>query len=101
MSQTASKSIPSFLGSFIEIVLSGSVRIHSPETPRPNEPRAAATCWQPAVGASARLLAGPADEQGSNPLTRRRLTHRFTSPVFIGRAGAAFQQQPDDARLLL
>lgn len=48
-----------------------------------------------------RSSAEPSDEQGSNPLTRHRLTHRFTTPVFVGRARAAFQQEPDDARLLL
>ena len=48
-----------------------------------------------------RWLAGPSDEQGSNPLTRHRLTHLFSTPVFVGRACAAFQQEPDDARLLL
>src|SRR5205085_9110360 len=46
-------------------------------------------------------LAGPRDEQGSNPLTCRRLTHLFTSPVLRDRACAAFQQQPDDVCLLL
>jgi hypothetical protein len=50
---------------------------------------------------AARKLAGTSDEQTSNPLTRYRLTHLFASSVFVGRAGAAFQQQLDDAGLLL
>lgn len=50
---------------------------------------------------SSGLLAGHSDEQGSNPLTPCRLTHLSTSSIFVVRAGAAFQQQPDDARLLL
>src|SRR5438093_7955 len=46
-------------------------------------------------------LAGRSEEQGSSPLTRCCLPHLFTSSVFVGRAGAAFQEQLDDPRLLL
>jgi hypothetical protein len=48
-----------------------------------------------------RWLAGPSVEHGLKPLTRRGLTHLFTSPVFVGQACPAFQQQSDDAGLLL
>jgi hypothetical protein len=41
------------------------------------------------------------DEQGSNPSTRRRLIYPFTTPVFVRWARTPFQQQLDDARLLL
>ena len=51
-----------------------------------------------ALGSFSRWLAGYADEQRPNPRARCRLTHLFASPVFVG---AALQQQPDDARLLL
>jgi hypothetical protein len=47
------------------------------------------------------LLTVSVDEQGSNPCTRRRLIYRFTTPVFVGWARTPFQQQPNDARLLL
>jgi len=48
-----------------------------------------------------RCSAGPSAEQGSNPLARHRLTHLSSTPVFVGRACAAFQQEPDYSRLLL
>ena len=47
------------------------------------------------------LLTVSVDEQGSNPSTRRRLIYPFTTPVFVGWARTPFQQQLDDARLLL
>jgi hypothetical protein len=47
------------------------------------------------------LLTVSVDEQGSNPSTRRRLIYPFTTPVFVGWARTSFQQQLDDARLLL
>ena len=46
-------------------------------------------------------LPGRSEEHSSNPLAPRRLEHRFAAPVFVGRACAAFQQQPDDSCLLL
>ena len=52
------------------------------------------------TGCSAKL-AGNFHQQGSNPLTRCRLPDLFASPVFVGRACAAFQQQSDDLHLLL
>jgi hypothetical protein len=47
------------------------------------------------------LLTVSVDEQGSNQSTRRRLIYAFTTPVFVGWARAPFQQQLDDACLLL
>jgi hypothetical protein len=47
------------------------------------------------------LLTASVDEQDSNPSTRRRLLYPFTTPVFVGWARTPFQQQLDDARLLL
>jgi hypothetical protein len=52
-------------------------------------------------GKSIALLTLSVDEQGSNPFTRRRLIYPFTTPVFVGWARTPFQQQLDDARLLL
>jgi len=40
-------------------------------------------------------------EQGSNPFTVRGLKHHPASPVAIACPCAVFQQQPDDAGLLL
>ena len=51
---------------------------------------------QRAMLASARF-----PEQESNPLAGRSLMHFFALPVLIRRPCAAFQQQPDDAGLLL
>jgi hypothetical protein len=44
---------------------------------------------------------GSFDKQVSNPFAPYRLPYLFTTAIFVGRPGAAFQQEPDDARLLL